>query len=231
MFSVTGDPNQRHDVDGLPLLGWPLFLVAIAGVLRLWRARDDPAHALVLWSLPIFLLPPLVATEGGSPHFLRALGLAAPLAVTVGLGAVELVERVGALWGTPPARAAAAVVAAGLLAAAAGAGHAYLSRPVADRARDFSFNLVALAAAADHGPGYAVIADDYSAAVIRFLDADNLPTIVSPSTRIARPAVYSQVLGESHDSLSRATDSATAQRAMVVAVDTGGQPQVWAVVP
>ncbi|MDP9269441.1 MAG: glycosyltransferase family 39 protein, partial [Chloroflexota bacterium] len=112
MFVVSGDPNQRHDVDGLPLLGWPAFLVALAGLTRLWRNRRDGAHALILWSLPIFLLPPLLATEGGAPHFLRSLGLAAPLAVTLGLGVLEVIAVVSSRWGGRP-RAVAAVAAAG----------------------------------------------------------------------------------------------------------------------
>ena len=34
MFTFTGDPNARHNVGSLPLLGGPLFLLACAGALR-----------------------------------------------------------------------------------------------------------------------------------------------------------------------------------------------------
>ncbi|MFI5259888.1 MAG: ArnT family glycosyltransferase, partial [Candidatus Limnocylindrales bacterium] len=94
MFGLTGDPNARHDVAGLPLVPLPLGVAAGVGVVRLWRMRRDPSHALILLALPVFLAAPLIATEGGSPHGLRALGLAAPLAVAIGLGAVEI-----AAWG------------------------------------------------------------------------------------------------------------------------------------
>ncbi len=31
MFAFTGDPNPRHDVAALPMLGWPAALVALVG--------------------------------------------------------------------------------------------------------------------------------------------------------------------------------------------------------
>jgi hypothetical protein len=45
MFGLTGDPNARHDVAGLPLLPVPLSVVAVAGLVRLWRMRRDPGTA------------------------------------------------------------------------------------------------------------------------------------------------------------------------------------------
>jgi 4-amino-4-deoxy-L-arabinose transferase-like glycosyltransferase len=99
MFGFTGDGNGRHDVAFLPLLPLPLVALAILGVWRLWRNRRDPSHSLILLSLPIFMIPPLVATEGWSPHFLRVLGMAAPLGVTIGLGAAEFVDQARRRWG------------------------------------------------------------------------------------------------------------------------------------
>ena len=227
MFAVTGDPNQRHDVAELPLLGWPLFAVAALGAARLWRYRREPAYALVLWSLPIFMLPPLIATEGGAPHFLRALGLAAPLAVTIGLGVSELREQVRARWGRVPARWMAVAAALGLVALAIGSGRAYLSRPVADRYEAYRYDLVAMAAAA--GAGDIVILDDYSATVIRFLDADSLPRIVNPGAPISDVATGARVLALSRDDLRQALGSSATQRASVLAEDARGSPRVWVV--
>ena len=45
MFAITGDPNPRHDVAGLPLLGWPITAVAALGLLRLWRDRRTPSSS------------------------------------------------------------------------------------------------------------------------------------------------------------------------------------------
>src|SRR5204863_3509138 len=119
IFAITGDPNPRHDVASLPLLGWPITAVAVLGLIRLWRDRLTPGASLVLLALPVFLLPPLIATEGGAPHFLRSVGLAAPLAVTIGVGLAELVRLIGERfedrWRIRARVAATALAAAGLL--------------------------------------------------------------------------------------------------------------------
>jgi 4-amino-4-deoxy-L-arabinose transferase-like glycosyltransferase len=227
MFVVTGDPNQRHDVAGLPLLGWPLFILAGIGVAGLWRRRRQPADALILASLPIFLLPPLLATEGGAPHFLRALGLAAPLAVAIGVGVQEVVARSRRRWGRGPERLTAGVAALGLAALAIASGHAYLSRPIADRYEAYRYDLVALAIAADHRS--AVIIDDYSAGVVRFLDLSDLPTIVPPGERIATPGRFDVVLALLRSDLERALGPSVTASAQVVARDPTGRPSVWAV--
>ena len=89
MFLFTGDPNARHDVSALPLLGPVLVVPFLLGIWHCWRRRDDHGYALVLLGLPVFLLPPLLANEGGAPHFLRSLGLEPYVAACIGLGCVE----------------------------------------------------------------------------------------------------------------------------------------------
>jgi hypothetical protein len=195
---------------------------------RLWRHRENGAHALILWSLPIFLLPPLIATEGGAPHFLRSLGLAAPLAVTIGLGTTELLEWANARWGTAGGRLTAVAVAGGLVVLAIASGSAYLSRPIADRYAAYSYELVAMAAAG-RGGGNAVIVDDYSSTVIRFLDTDHLPTIVPPSVAIHDPGAYRKIIALSRTDLEHALGTAIAAGARVIATDPAGRPSVWAV--
>ncbi|MBI2775702.1 MAG: glycosyltransferase family 39 protein [Chloroflexi bacterium] len=227
MFAITGDPNPRHDVAALPLLGWPLFAVAMVGGIRLWRHRREPAEALILWSLPVFLLPPLIATEGGSPHFLRALGLAAPLAVAIGLGVAELIDVARVRWGRVPAGAVAAGAGLSLVALAIGSGQAYLSRPVADRYDAYRYDLVAMAAQA--GPDDVVVLDDYSATVIRFVDALRLPTIVAPGRPISLPGA--RVLALSRDDLRAALGPEAAQRAVPVARNPRGDTVVWGLSP
>ncbi len=231
MFGLTGDPNARHDVAGLPLLPLPLTVVAAAGLARLWRMRRDPSHSLILLALPVFLLAPLVAVEGGSPHFLRALGLAAPLGVAIGLGAAEIVEQVrrrgsrGACW------LAMAVVAVTLTAVAAWSGWAYLTRPVADRYAAFSYPIVSLASyAADH-PGTAVILDDYSAMDVEFLDASEPVTIYAPGSTVADPSAHPIYLALSLEDLASTLGPAAAAGAQPVAWDPAGKPVVWAATP
>jgi 4-amino-4-deoxy-L-arabinose transferase-like glycosyltransferase len=228
MFALAGDPNPRHNVDALPLLGWPLFAVALIGLLRLWSRRNDPAHALVLWSLPIFLLPPLLATEGAPPHFLRSLGLAAPLAVTIGLGVAELAEQTGRRFGSQAARSVVAATSIGLLALAIGSGQAYLSRPVADRYEAFSYSVVAMADAADGDD--IVLLYPHAAGVVRFLDSTDPPQVAIPGARLAEmPA--GNVLALTRTDLEGSVGEAAAQRAFVVAVDPAGRPAVWMLPP
>jgi ABC-type cobalt transport system substrate-binding protein len=229
MFFVTGDPNPRHDVAGLPMLGWPVALLALAGLARIWRRRHEPADALIGIALPVFLLPPLIAVEGGAPHFLRSLGLAAPVAVVVGLGAASLGEWARTALGARGRWAFAIGLAGGLVLLAAGTATAYLGRPVADRYAAFSYNLVALAHAA--GPHDAVILDDYDASVVRFLDADAPPAIVAPGTRISASNGYRQVLATSRAALAVTLGERAAGSAQVVARDPAGSPTVWAAPP
>ena len=229
MFAMTGDPNPRHDVDALPLLGWPVFILALVGVLRLWRDRRLPAASLVLLTLPLFLLPPMIATEGGAPHFLRSLGLAAPLAITIGLGVVELVGFVRDRWGGLAGSAAIAVAAGGLLALAVASGTAYLTRPVADRYDPYRFDLLAMAEAA--GPTDAVILDDYSATVIRFLDVRHLPAVIAPGSAVLQPARFRRMLALGPGDLTRALGAEIEPRISVVATRPDGHPSVFSASP
>ena len=231
MFGLTGDPNARHDVAGLPLLPLPLAVVAVAGLVRLWRMRRDPSHSLILWSMPVFLAAPLVATEGGSPHFLRALGLAAPLGVTIGLGAVEVLEQVRRRWNRGAGWLAIAAVAVTLTAVAVWSGWAYLTRPVADRYRAFSYPIVSLASyAADH-PGSAVILDGYSAMDVEFLDASDPVTVYAPGSGIADPGSHTVFVALSRDDLGSTLGPEAAARAQPVAWDPAGEPTAWAATP
>jgi 4-amino-4-deoxy-L-arabinose transferase-like glycosyltransferase len=231
MFGFVGDQNGRHDVAALPLLPLPLVAVAAFGVVRLWRMRRDAGHALILLSLPVFLVPPLIATEGYSPHFLRVLGLAAPLGVTIGLGSAELVERARGRWGPRAGGVAVSLVSVGLAAVVVWSGMAYLSRSVADRYETFSYQYAAMGQYAVDHPGSAVIIDGFSATDIQFLYFHDQPAFFSPGTRIGNPGTYSTVVAASLGDLSKALGSDVAGRAQPVAWDPTGKPAVWAVSP
>jgi hypothetical protein len=230
-FTFVGDPNQRHDVNGIPLLGWPLFVLAVVGVVVAWHRRDQAAYLLLFLGVPVFLLPPLVATEGSSPHFLRNLGLAPFVGAFVGLGAVATVRWLGRHGSKPLELTGVVVLAVGLVLIGAGSAHAYFSRPVRDRYVPYSFAVVALAKAADHGPRTAVVVDSYSAFDVEFLDAKNPPTRFDPNARIPTPGQYRQIVAPSRADLVRAVGSALADRAVVSSVDPNGKPVVLTVTP
>jgi 4-amino-4-deoxy-L-arabinose transferase-like glycosyltransferase len=238
MFLVTGDPNQRHDVDALPLLGPVLFIPFALGIWRAWRMRNDHAHAALLLGVLVFLLPPLVANEGGAPHFLRSLGLAPFVAALVGLGCFEAVRL--AQLGAMRLRPAFAGIALPAAAAACGAGlavlgvlsiHTYLVRPASERYDAYSFADVQLAAAASGGPGTAVVVGDFDAFDVRFLDAADPPATIEPGRHLAHPEVYSLIVAPTRGDIATATSAATAARALVVARDPSGNPVVWEVSP
>ena len=231
MFGLMGDPNARHDVAGLPLLPVPLSVVAVAGLVRLWRMRRDASHSLILLALPVFLAAPLVAVEGGSPHFLRALGLAAPLGVAIGLGAAEIVEQVRRRWNRGASWLAMALVAGTLTAVAVWSGWAYFTRPPADRYAAFSYPIVSLASYAAEHPGSAAILDGYSAMDVEFLDASESVAIFSPGSKVADPAAHSLYLALSLADLSSTLGPTVASRAQPIAWDPDGKPSVWAVTP
>jgi hypothetical protein len=193
--------------------------------------RRDPGHSLILLALPVFLAAPLVATEGGSPHFLRALGLAAPLGVAIGLGALEIVEQARRRWNRGASWLAIAAVAVTLTAVALWSGWAYFTRPPADRYSAFSFSIVSLASYAAEHPGSAAILDDYSAMDIEFLDASEDVTIYKPGSNVADPTARSTYLALSLKDLASTLGSAVASRAQPIAWDPDGKPSVWAVTP
>lgn len=238
MFLVTGDPNQRHDVDALPMLGPVLFIPFALGIWRAWRRRDDHAHAALLLGVLVFLLPPLVANEGGAPHFLRSLGLAPFVAALVGLGCLEAVRlahlgtaRLRPAFARAAAPAVAAICGVALAALAVLSIRTYLERSVSERYDAYSFADVQLAAAASSGPGTAVVAGDFDAVDVRFLDAVDPPAIVEPGRHLAHPEVYSLIVAPTRGDLAIATDAATAARALIAARDPTGNPVVWEVSP
>ncbi len=231
MFGLTGDPNPRSDVGGSPLVPPLLSALAAIGVARLWRLRHDPSHSLILLALPVFLIAPLIATEGGAPHALRTLGLAAPIGVAIGLGAVDTFRFARRHRGRAGGAGAGIAIAAVLAVTAVWAGSAYLSRPVADRYDAFSYPVATLSEMAAARPGSAVILDDYTAMDVEFIAFDRPPAIFEPGATIASPSDYTEILALSREDLSHAVGPDAAARASAVAWDPTGAPVVWAVVP
>ena len=230
-FVLFGDPNPRQNVASVPLLNWPLFALAVVGALAAWRRRREPPYLLLLLGIPIFLIPPLLATEGAAPHFLRNLGLAPYVGGLIGIGAVVAVRWVAHQWGVWARLVGVAAVATALVLTGVSSASAYFGRPVRSRYDGYTFALVSLAKAADHGRRTAVITDDYSVLDVQFLDADHLPTWFTPGTRIADPGRFQLVVASSRHDLARALGATVARRAVATAFDPAGKPVVWTVVP
>jgi 4-amino-4-deoxy-L-arabinose transferase-like glycosyltransferase len=243
MFLVTGDPNERHDVTALPLLGPLLFIPFALGIWRCWRRRNDHGHVLVLIGLAVFLLPPLLATEGFAPHFLRSLGLAPYVAACVGLGCMEIVDlvrrfgprftRSDTLTLTRYGWSLCALAVTGVSIASV---VTYVNRPILDRYSPFTFADVALAGAAvnnptDGGPSTLLILDSYDAMDVQFLDAGRVPTIIQPMREVGNPAVYSLVVAPSLADITAAVGAQLAAEARVAATDPTGTPVAYEVVP
>jgi 4-amino-4-deoxy-L-arabinose transferase-like glycosyltransferase len=250
MFGFFGDGNGRHNVSMLPLLPLPLVGLAALGLRRLWLDRRDAAKSLILLSLPIFMLPPLIATEGWSPHFLRVLGLAAPLGVTIGLGAAEFVELArrhrwraaggrGAGGGAGGRRAggraaggaAIAAVALTLALVAAWSGYVYLNRSAADQYEPYRLDIVAAGQYAHDHPTSAVVMDSFSETNLQLIYWPNPPALFVPGDRISNPAQYRTIVGLNQADLASCLGPELAARAVPIAWDPAGQPSVWAVTP
>jgi hypothetical protein len=233
MFGFTGDPNARHDVAELPLLSVALAVVALAGLVRLWRLRREPAASLILLSLPVFLVPPLLAVDGGSPHFLRSLGLAVPLGVTVAAGAAEVADRArgSSLAGRLGRPLAIGLIAATLAVTAAWSGLVYLSRPVADRYDAYSYPLTEMASYAAAHPGAAAILDEHSGYVIEFLNADEGTAVYRPGAMVPNPTAHPFFLALSAEDFRAALGDAAVARAAPIAWAPDGRPAVWATTP
>jgi hypothetical protein len=177
------------------------------------------------------MIPPMIATEGWAPHFLRVLGMAAPLGVTIGLGAAELVEQVRHRWGSPAGGGAIATVAIAFAAVAIWSGWTYLSRPVADLYTTYSYEVSAAGQYAVDHPGSILIIDYDSGTDVEFLHWNDRPNMVLPGTSIGSPNAYSTIIAMNQGDLWAAVGTEIGDRAQPVAWDPLGNPVVWAVTP
>ena len=229
-FAITGDPQQRHDVNQLPLLGWPLTIIAATGlVVALRKRRADPRFMLVALGAGVFLLPPLLAPEGFAPHFLRNLGLMPYVGALVGIGTAGIVGWLGRRLrhGTVIGAGAAATL---LVLLGLGSVNAYFSRPVSQRYDDYAFRLIPVAAAANF-PNTLVVIDGFAKFDIQFLDRTAAPIIVEPRTHIANPGRYARIVTAYQSDMVSAVGPVLAARAVVVGRDLSGQPIAWSLTP
>jgi len=97
MFFIRGDVIPRHNVPGRPVFDPLLGAAMMWGLGRaLLRARKEAASAITLIWIGLMLAPTWLA--GGTPHFLRAVGVLPLLALLPALGidaALAWLERRG----------------------------------------------------------------------------------------------------------------------------------------
>lgn len=89
MFFVAGDYNWRHNYSASPELWWPVALLALIG---LGVSIKRKKYLLFLWVIIMFL--PVVVSNEGLPHALRAIILIPPLMIFAGLGLELIIDKV-----------------------------------------------------------------------------------------------------------------------------------------
>ncbi|MCL5004422.1 MAG: glycosyltransferase family 39 protein [Patescibacteria group bacterium] len=92
MFNFSGDYNWRHNYAGKPLLFWPVGILFIIGVIISIRRLSSESRILFSW-LIIAALPIVVSNEG-LPHALRAIIMIPPVFILAGFGGIYIYEKI-----------------------------------------------------------------------------------------------------------------------------------------
>ncbi len=92
MFFVAGDWNARHNIPGAPQLFWPVGLLFIVGIIivckQFWR---NFAKLFIVVTFLLMMLPVVISNEG-LPHALRAILLIPPVMLTAAVGASRIYD-------------------------------------------------------------------------------------------------------------------------------------------
>lgn len=92
MFFFVGDFNWRHNYAGEAQLWWPVALFFLVGIIEAIRKRYI---ALIVWFVVMML--PVVLSQEGIPHALRAIVLIPPTFLFAAIGCNSL-WRMGEIW-------------------------------------------------------------------------------------------------------------------------------------
>ena len=96
MFNFSGDYNWRHNYAGKPLLFWPvgiLFLIGTVISIRRLFSKNFFAPIFIFSWLIIAALPVVISNEG-LPHALRAIIMIPPIFILSGFGGIWLMEKI-----------------------------------------------------------------------------------------------------------------------------------------
>jgi 4-amino-4-deoxy-L-arabinose transferase-like glycosyltransferase len=90
MFNFKGDSNWRHNLAGQPELFWPVGIMFLMGIFVAIKSliRNSSLAILFVW-LGVASLPVVISNEG-IPHALRAILLVPPTFIFAGLGGLHL---------------------------------------------------------------------------------------------------------------------------------------------
>ncbi|MDD5710619.1 MAG: glycosyltransferase family 39 protein [Candidatus Colwellbacteria bacterium] len=84
MFNIHGDSNWRHNIAGEPQLFWPVGILFILGFILAIRRRSAFDWLMMIWFV-LALLPVVISNEG-MPHALRAILILPPVMSFAGTG-------------------------------------------------------------------------------------------------------------------------------------------------
>ncbi|MFH0712466.1 MAG: glycosyltransferase family 39 protein [Candidatus Jorgensenbacteria bacterium] len=91
MFSVAGDYNPRHNIPGSPLLYWPVGILFLMGIFV--GIKKLTQNSILFAWLVVSALPVIISNEG-MPHALRAILMAPPVFILAALGGAWLYEKI-----------------------------------------------------------------------------------------------------------------------------------------
>ena len=96
MFNFVGDGNWRHNIAGAPEMFWPvgiLFIIGIVlGIVSIFKKNEDKFQVLFYWFI-LAMLPVIISNEG-IPHALRAILMLPSAVIFAGAGGVWLIEKI-----------------------------------------------------------------------------------------------------------------------------------------
>jgi len=103
MFNFAGDYNWRHNLSGQPMLLWPVGALFVFGFIRSWiklfktkktHGHFSTVHVMLLSWFFVGLLPVIFSNEG-IPHALRAIIVIPGVFIWAGEGLWWIIDKVG----------------------------------------------------------------------------------------------------------------------------------------
>ncbi|MDI6717790.1 MAG: hypothetical protein QMD86_01955 [Patescibacteria group bacterium] len=113
MFNFIGDKNWRHNYDSRPELFWPVGIIFLIGIflgfyslfkrIKIFSRQQNEKHKiineqnfpfLILFSWMAVAALPIVISNEGLPHALRAILLIPPIFILAGFGGIWLYELI-----------------------------------------------------------------------------------------------------------------------------------------
>ena len=99
MFNFAGDQNWRHNYPGRPELFWPvgiLFLLGIFLGIKAIKKRTQILEFATLFGWLLITALPVIVSNEGLPHALRAILMIPPVFILAGVGGIWLYKSLAA---------------------------------------------------------------------------------------------------------------------------------------